>query len=304
MSDQPTDAALHELTTEAIHPRSAHLDAMSAAEFVALMTEEDAAVVEAVRGQAAAIARAIEVVAGALSAGGRLLYIGAGTSGRLGVLDAVECGPTFCAPPEQVVGLIAGGATALTRSVEGAEDDAALGAADAAARAVGQGDVLVGIAASGRTPYVLGAVEYAANGGAFTVGLSCNAGSPLAAAAALAITPVVGPEVLSGSTRLKAGTATKMVLNMISTGAMVRLGKAYGNLMVDVQATNDKLRARARRIVGVVTGLDGAACRDLLARCGGEVKTALVAHRRGVPPDAARALLETAGGAVRQAMGE
>src|SRR5439155_14227743 len=203
-----------------------------------------------------AIGRAVEVIAERLRAGGRLVYAGAGTSGRLGVLDATECPPTFNASPDLVIGLIAGGAQALTRAVEGAEDHPEFAARDLAAVAFSAADVLVGIATSGRTPYVLGAVDYARGVGAFTVGLSCNPDADIIPRVDLAITPVVGPEVLSGSTRLKAGTATKMVLNMLSTGAMVRLGKTFGNLMVDLKATNEKLRLRTNRIVREATGLD------------------------------------------------
>jgi N-acetylmuramic acid 6-phosphate etherase len=256
------------------------------------------------RSELPAVAAAAEAVAARLRDGGRLLYVGAGTSGRLGVLDAVECGPTFGTSPGQVEGLIAGGAAALQQAVEGVEDDAARGAADLAARRLTAADAVVGIAASGSTPYVLGAVSHARQAGALTVGVSCNAGSPLAAACDLAITPVVGPEVLTGSTRLKAGTATKLVCNMLSTAAMVRLGKAYSNLMVDLRAHNSKLRARALRVVGAATGLDDAAAAALLERCGGEVKTALVAHRRSVPVQRARELLAAAGGIVRRALGE
>ncbi|HEX4607288.1 MAG TPA: N-acetylmuramic acid 6-phosphate etherase, partial [Urbifossiella sp.] len=213
------------LQTEARNPASAGLDELSAFQFVRLMAAEDGKVAPAVASQAAAIARAVEVAAERVREGGRLVYIGAGTSGRLGVLDASECPPTFNAPPGLVVGVIAGGASALTRAVEGAEDHPETAAADLAAVGLSAADVLVGIATSGRTPYVLGAVEYARRVGAFTVGLSCNPDSDLAPKVDLAITPVVGPEVLSGSTRLKSGTATKLVLNMISTGVMVRLGK-------------------------------------------------------------------------------
>ena len=221
------------------------------------MNAEDAKVVPAVASQAEAIARAVEVIAERFRAGGRLIYIGAGTSGRLGVLDASECPPTFNAPPGLVVGVIAGGPSALTRAVEGAEDHPEFAVKDLTAISLSAKDVLVGIATSGRTPYVLAAVDHARGLGAFTIGLSCNPDAEIISRAELAITPVVGPEVLSGSTRLKAGTATKLVLNILSTGAMVRLGKTYGNLMVDVRATNEKLRHRTNRIVREATGLDG-----------------------------------------------
>ncbi|MFO0796544.1 MAG: N-acetylmuramic acid 6-phosphate etherase [Gemmataceae bacterium] len=291
------------LQTEARNPASAGLDELSAYQFVRLMAVEDAKVAAAVESQAAAIARAVEVVSERMKAGGRLVYVGAGTSGRLGVLDASECPPTFNAPPGLVVGVIAGGPTALTRAVEGAEDHPETAATDLAAVQLSAADVLVGIATSGRTPYVLGAVEYARQLGAFTVGLSCNPDSELIPKVDLAITPVVGPEVLSGSTRLKAGTATKLVLNMLSTGAMVRLGKTFGNLMVDLRATNAKLRYRTNRIVREATGLDHDAADALLARCNGELKTALVAQLAGLEPDGARARLTAAGGRVRAAVG-
>lgn len=292
------------LQTEARNPASAGLDELSAYQFVRLMAAEDGKVAPAVESQAAAIARAVEVTAERMRAGGRLVYVGAGTSGRLGVLDASECPPTFNAPPGLVVGVIAGGPTALTRAVEGAEDHPESGAAALAAINVSANDVVVGIATSGRTPFVIGAVEHARSLGAFTVGLSCNADSELIPKVDLAITPVVGPEVLSGSTRLKAGTATKLVLNMISTGAMVRLGKTFGNLMVDLRATNEKLRYRTNRIVREATGLDRDGADDLLRRCGGELKTALVAQLAGVAPELARKRLIEAGGRVRAAVGK
>ncbi|MBN9518532.1 N-acetylmuramic acid 6-phosphate etherase [bacterium] len=291
------------LQTEARNPASAGLDELSAYQFVRLMAAEDGRVAPAVESQAAAIARVVEVTAERMRAGGRLVYIGAGTSGRLGVLDASECPPTFNAPPGLVVGVIAGGPTALTKAVEGAEDHPETGAAALAAINLSANDVVVGIATSGRTPYVLGAVEHARRLGAFTVGLSCNPDSELIPKVDLAITPVVGPEVLSGSTRLKSGTATKLVLNMISTGAMVRLGKTFGNLMVDLRATNEKLRYRTNRIVREATGLDRDAADELLKRCNGELKTALVAQLAGVEPDLARKRLIDASGRVRAAVG-
>ena len=266
------------------------------------MNAEDARVIPAVASQAEAIARAVEVIAERLRDGGRLVYAGAGTSGRLGVLDATECPPTFNAPPGQVVGVIAGGPPALTQAVEGAEDHPEFAERDLAALGLSQKDVLVGIATSGRTPYVLGAVAYARRQGAFTIGLSCNTDAELIPHVDLAITPVVGPEILSGSTRLKAGTATKLVLNMLTTGAMVRLGKTFGNLMVDLRATNNKLRARTNRIVRQLTGLDREQAAALLERCGGELKTALVAQLAAVTPDEARTRLQAAGGQVRRAL--
>ena len=235
--------------------------------------------------EADSIARAIEAIADRLGRGGRLIYIGAGTSGRLGVLDAAECPPTFNSPPTQVVGVIAGGNKALTTAVEGAEDRPDLAAEDLKAVNLSAADVLVGIATSGRTPYVIGSLEYAQSVGAYTIGLSCNRDSALVTRCDLTITPVVGPEVVSGSTRMKAGTATKMVLNMLSTGAMIRLGKTYGNLMIDVRASNSKLADRARRIVRAVTNLSDQESEKLLHECRGEVKTAIVSHYTGTSFD-------------------
>jgi len=279
---------LTNLTTEGRNPASEALDGLSALQIVRLMNFEDAKVAEAVRREAESIARAIDVVAERLKGGGRLIYLGAGTSGRLGVLDAAECPPTFSTPPEQVVGLIAGGHEAMFRAVEGAEDVPQSAADDLKAVRLSARDVLVGIATSGRTPYVLGGLEYARTVGAYAVGLSCNRDAALAGRADLSITPVVGPEVISGSTRMKAGTATKMVLNMLTTGAMVLLGKTYGNLMVDLRATNAKLVDRSRRIVTALTELSDAEAEALLARCDGEVKTAVVAHLGSMAPDVAR----------------
>jgi N-acetylmuramic acid 6-phosphate etherase len=290
------------MTTEARNPASEKIDTLSALELVRLMNAEDARVAEAVGREAQPIARAIEVIASRLKAGGRLIYIGAGTSGRLGVLDASECPPTFSTPPELVVGLIAGGYGALTRAVEGAEDHPEHAVDDLKRIHFAATDVLVGIATSGRTPYVIGGLKYARQLGAFAIGLACNDGSALTDAADLMITPVVGPEVISGSTRLKAGTATKLVLNMLTTGAMVLLGKTYGNLMVDLKATNTKLILRTRRIVAELTGLSEEAAEDQLVRCGGELKTAVVAQRHGVSAEVARRLLARAGGQLRAAL--
>ena len=290
------------LQTEARNPASMNLDELTALQIVRLMNAEDGRVIPAVATQEDAIARAIEIIADNLRGGGRLIYVGAGTSGRLGVLDATECPPTFNSEPGQVVGLIAGGPTALTRAVEGAEDHPEFAERDLAAIDFSGKDVLVGIATSGRTPYVLGAMAYAKKLGAPAIGLSCNPGSELANAADIAITPVVGPEILSGSTRLKAGTATKLVLNMLTTGAMVRLGKTFGNLMVDLRATNSKLRARTNRIVRILTGLSHDEAAALLQSCGGELKTALVVQQAHVAPDDARKRLAQAGGQVRKAL--
>jgi N-acetylmuramic acid 6-phosphate etherase len=266
------------------------------------MNAEDARTIEAVAAASDAIAEAIRLATESLRAGGRIIYVGAGTSGRLGVLDAAECPPTFNSDPRQVVGLIAGGSAALVRAIEGAEDDRDNGRADLSDLKPQPTDLVVGIATSGRTPYVLGAVEYARSVGAKTVGLACNEKSEVAALADVGITLLVGPEVLSGSTRLKAGTATKMALNMISTGAMVGIGKTYGNLMVDLRATNEKLRARTVRIVSRLTGLNLDDAKAILDRCDGELKTAVVAANRSVEPAVARQSLVRAGGRLRAAL--
>jgi N-acetylmuramic acid 6-phosphate etherase len=290
------------LETEARNPASANLDELTPVELVRLMNAEDANVVPAVASQAEKIARAIEVIAQRLAGGGRLVYAGAGTSGRLGVLDATECPPTFNAPAGQVIGIIAGGPAALTAAVEGAEDHPEFAEQDLSAVGLSARDVLVGIATSGRTPYVLGAIAVARRLGAFTIGLACNADAELIGEVDLAITPVVGPEVLSGSTRLKAGTATKLVLNMLSTGAMVRLGKVFGNFMVDLRATNEKLSHRTNRIVRLLSGLDRQQAEAMLERCGRELKTAIVCCLAEVEPDEARRRLKAAGGKVRLAL--
>ncbi|MBI3863019.1 MAG: N-acetylmuramic acid 6-phosphate etherase [Planctomycetia bacterium] len=293
---------LEKLTTEARNVDSEGIDELSAIEIVRLMNSHDAGVARAVLEEADRIAHAIETIADRLRTGGRLIYLGAGTSGRLGVLDAAECPPTFNTPPELVVGLIAGGPAALTRAVEGAEDHPELAVADLDAIALCDRDVVVGIATSGRTPYVIGGLAHARTRGAFTIGFSCVAEPKLAAACELTITPIVGPEVITGSTRLKSGTATKLTLNMLTTGAMVLLGKTYGNLMVDLRATNNKLLDRTRRIVMMLTGLAKADAEALLARCDGELKTAVVAHERQANPVEARRLLDDAGGQLRRAL--
>ena len=297
-----THAVPDSLTTEAMNPASARIDELDARGIVRLMNAEDAGVAAAVGREAEAIARAIDAVAERLAAGGRLVYMGAGTSGRLGVLDATECPPTFGTPPELVVGLIAGGPPALTRAVEGAEDRPDLALADLAGVGLGPRDVLVGIATSGRTPYVIAGLQHARSLGCFTVGLACNANSALTPYADVVIAPCVGPEIVAGSTRLKAGTATKMVLNMLTTGAMIRMGKTYGNLMVDLRATNTKLVIRARRIVAKLVGVAEDEAERLLAAADGELKTAVVARLRGVSPAEARRLLAAAGGHLRRAL--
>ncbi len=293
---------LNKLTTESRNPASESIDTLTAAGIVALMNSEDASVAAAVGKQRDAIAKAMEVIADRFRGGGRLIYIGAGTSGRLGVLDASECPPTFNTDPSQVVGLIAGGQTAMFRAVEGAEDSPETAVVDLKAIELSSNDVLVGIATSGRTPYVIGGLDYARSIGCYAVGFSCNADAALAENSDLTIIPVVGPEVVSGSTRLKAGTATKMVLNMLTTGAMILLGKTYGNLMVDLRATNVKLTERTRGIVSNLTDLSEADSQTLLERCDGELKTAVVAQLCGLSADEARERLQEAGGHLRQAL--
>jgi N-acetylmuramic acid 6-phosphate etherase len=290
------------LLTEARNPHSAAIDALDAAGIVALMNAEDARVVAAVGIESAAIARAVEWAAERFRKGGRLIYVGAGTSGRLGVLDAAECPPTFSTPPEMVVGLIAGGPTALTRAIEGAEDDPERGAGDLAAIGLAAGDLVVGIATSGRTPYVLGAVKYARTIGAATVGITCNQPSLLGSLVDIEIAPLVGPEVLAGSTRLKAGTATKMILNMITTGAMIRIGKTLGNRMIDLYPSNEKLRIRSRRMLRELAGIDDAEAGRLLEQAGGRLKTALVMGLGQVDAAHAQALLAASGGQVHAAL--
>ncbi len=290
------------LLTEGPNPLSADIDRLDARGIVALMHGEDARAVAAVGEVRDAVARAVEVAAHRFRSGGRLIYVGAGTSGRLGVLDASECPPTFDTPPGMVVGLIAGGTPALTRAVEGAEDDPRQGALDLAALAPRPVDLVVGIATSGRTPYVLGAVEEARRAGAFTVGLACNRPSLLGGRVDLEVAPLVGPEVIAGSTRLKAGTATKLVLNMITTGAMVLVGKTYGNRMIDLRPTNQKLRLRARRTLRDLAGISDDEAGDLLARASGRLKPALVAALAGVDPSTAESILAEQGGRVRDAV--
>lgn len=297
-----TKPDLHALTTEAGNPRTEELDAMSTEDLVLAMNVEDRGVAEAVRGQVPRIAALVDAVAERMRKGGRLVYCGAGSSGRLGVLDAAECPPTFSAQPGQVIGLIAGGPGAMYQAIEGAEDSEVRGEADLRGLHLGSKDIVVGIAASGRTPYVLGALRFATTVGALTAAIVCNLGSPVAAAAAMPIEVITGPEVLTGSTRLKAGTATKMVLNMISTGAFVRLEKVYGNLMVDLQAQNKKLVARSIRIVAQAAGCDAAAAERALEACDGEVKAAIVVLRHQVDAPMARTLLLTHDGSVRRAL--
>ena len=287
------------LTTEKRNPRSRGIDRAGALEIVDIINAEDARIASAVRKQRRQIAAGVDLIVEAFRAGGRLLYVGAGTSGRLGVLDAAECPPTFGAAPSQVQGIIAGGRRALVRSAEGAEDVAADGAAAIDKAGVTDRDVVAGIAACGLTPYVRGALARARKLGAGTIFITC---APEAAAirADVIINPVVGPEVVTGSTRMKAGTATKLVLNTLTTAAMIRTGKVYGNLMVDLRATNAKLRERAERIVMEITGVSRRAARDLLTRAAGRVKVAIVMHFREVSPRRARQLLAEADGFLRE----
>ena len=289
-------------STEARNTASGTIDSLSSLQIVELMNSEDAMVAAAVRTQSTSIAAAIDVVAEAFRNGGRLIYIGAGTSGRLGVLDASECPPTFSVPRSMVVGLIAGGPSALTSAIEGAEDRAEQGRADLENISLTARDVVMGIAASGRTPYVLGGLQFAREIGATTIGFACNDESALIPLSDIMIAPVVGPEVITGSTRLKAGTATKMVLNMLTTGAMVRIGKTFGNLMVDLTATNEKLRDRSQRIVSDLTGLSSEAAQKLLSECSHQVKTAIVVHHRKLTPEAAREQLKQCNGHLRNAL--
>ncbi|WP_431771741.1 N-acetylmuramic acid 6-phosphate etherase [Streptomyces cucumeris] len=295
-------AQLETLTTEAFRPELAEIDRLDTLEIARIMNGEDATVPTAVAAQLPRIAAAIDDIAARMSRGGRLVYAGAGTAGRLGVLDASECPPTFNTRPGQVLGVLAGGPEAMVTSAEGAEDSGELAAADLDALGVGEADAVVGISASGRTPYAIGAVGHARSAGALTVGLSCNAGSALAAAADHGIEIVVGPELVTGSTRLKSGTAQKLVLNMISTITMIRLGKTFGNLMVDVRASNEKLRARSRRIVSLATGAPDERIERALASTDGETKNAILTILGEVDAPTAEQLLGEAGGRLRAAL--
>lgn len=266
------------------------------------MNEADAEVARAVGAEIPRIAAAVDAIAAALDLGGSLVYIGTGTSGRLGVLDASECPPTFHTPPNLVRAIIAGGDAALRRSAEAAEDDPETGSRDLMASGFGPSDVLVGISASGRTPYVMGAVTRARGLGAVTVGISCTPDSELSRSVDFPIEPLAGPEILRGSTRLRAGTATKMVLNMVSTAVMIKLGYVYGNLMVNVQPTNQKLEDRARRIVQQVAGVSLERAAELLDQGGRSVRTAIVMSKKGVGREEAERLLATARGRLRKAL--
>ncbi len=295
---------LERLTTEQRNPSSERIDEFSALQIVELMNREDQAAVVSVSKESKKIAQGVDAIVAGMKQGGRLIYIGAGTSGRLGVLDASECPPTFNTNPELVVGLIAGGREALVRAIEGAEDDPALGVSDLRQLKLTPQDIVVGIATSGRTPYVLGGLAFAKELGCVTIGLACNIGSELETVSDIMIRPVVGPEIVSGSTRMKAGTATKLVLNSLTTATMIRLGKTYGNLMVDLRATNNKLRDRAKRIVSTLAEVDETIAEQLLERCDGEVKTAIIAHRHKLGATRAREVLANADGRLRTAIGD
>jgi N-acetylmuramic acid 6-phosphate etherase len=297
------EGSLANLLTEQVNPASAGIDALSTARILEIINAADRQVADAVAREIPAIARAVDAIVEAIHGGGRLFYIGAGTSGRLGVLDAAECPPTFSADAELVQGIMAGGDEALARATETTEDDPAIGARDLRERGFTSRDVLVGIAASGRTPYVLGALAEARRLGAVTAGISCTPDSELARAVHIAITPLSGPEIVAGSTRMKAGTATKLVLNMLSTATFIRLGYVYGNLMVNVQPKNTKLRDRARRIVAKAAGITYEAAEDLLAAAGNRVATAIVMAKTGADRETAERHLTAADGRISKALG-
>lgn len=293
---------LDNLLTEARNPQTMELDSMTPLEIVTAMNREDARVPESIRPQLPNIARCVAWATEAIRSGGRLIYMGAGTSGRLGVLDAVECPPTFGVSPDVVVGLIAGGEQAFVKAVEGAEDSRELGKADLEAIGLTPKDLVVGIAASGRTPYVLGGLAYANSLGCKTAAISCNPGSAVGREARLAIEVAPGPECLTGSTRLKAGTAQKLILNMISTATMVGCGKAYSNLMVDVMQTNEKLVVRAQNIVMEATGVSRDSAKEAIALAGGSCKLAVTMILADCTVEEAKERLERCGGSVRQAI--
>lgn len=293
---------LSRLATEQRNPNTAQIDQVSTLDMVRLINREDQQVALAVEQVLPAIAEAVDRIAAQFKQGGRLFYMGAGTSGRLGILDASECPPTYGVDFGLVVGLIAGGDSAIRKAVEGAEDNPDLGAADLQAHEFSHRDVLVGLAASGRTPYVIGGLNYAKQIGACTVAIACTPDSQIGRLADIAIEPLTGPEVVTGSTRMKAGTAQKLVLNMLSTGAMIRIGKVYGNLMVDVQASNQKLVERCKRIVCEATGLDRTQAEQLLDLTDYDVKLAILIAKTELPLEQARALLQEATGYLQQAI--
>jgi N-acetylmuramic acid 6-phosphate etherase len=292
------------MLTEQSNPRTRDIDRLSTLEIARIINDEDKRVALVIEQATPQIAQAIDAIVTRIQQGGRLIYVGAGTSGRLGLLDAVECVPTFGTPPELVVGLIAGGERAFTKAVEGAEDNEQAGRDDLDAINVSSNDAVVGVAASGRTPYVVSALKYASEIGCAAIGIACNQPAPLLDVVDIKIALPVGPEVITGSTRMKAGTAQKMVLNMLSTATMIKLGKVYGNLMVDVQTTNEKLIHRARRIVSQVAGVDETAAADLLAQSGNDVKVAIVMGNRRVSADSAREILQMAGGHLREILND
>jgi N-acetylmuramic acid 6-phosphate etherase len=300
--DIQVSSLLNVLDTEKANPATGEIDRMSPLEIAQVINAEDEKVALAVRQVLPQIGGAMEGIAARLRGGGRLIYAGAGTSGRLGALDASECPPTFNLVPEVVMACLAGGPTAFGRAHEDLEDSEEAGRADLEAVGVTGRDAVVGITASGRTPYARGAIACAREKGALTIGIVCNANSPFEQEVDILIAPLVGPEVIAGSTRLKAGTAQKMVLNMLSTGAMVLLGKTFGNLMVDVQATNYKLRQRALSIVRSATGLDAEAAESLLTSAGDDVKTAILMERARISPEQARARLAAHGNVLRAAL--
>lgn len=293
---------LSQMITEGRNPASQNIDELSTEAMLRVINDEDKKVALAVEAIVPQIAEAVDAICAAFQAGGRLIYCGAGTSGRLGILDASECPPTFGTPREQVIGLIAGGHPAILQAVENAEDNREQGAQDLKDIHFSRRDVLVGIAASGRTPYVLGALAYANELGATTVALTCNPGSAMSQVAAIALTPVVGPEVVTGSSRMKAGTAQKLVLNMLTTGSMIRSGKVYGNLMVDVEATNQKLVQRQVNIVMQATDCDDTTARAALSACGGHCKTAILMVLADLDANTAKTLLSQHQGFIRQAL--
>jgi N-acetylmuramic acid 6-phosphate etherase len=293
---------LKQLLTEQSYKPSERIGELSTSDMLKVINGADAEVAAAVAKEIPRIAAAIDAIAARLDRGGHLTYIGAGTSGRLGVLDASECPPTFHVPPDLVRGIIAGGEKALSRATEASEDDPESGARDLLASGFGAGDALIGIAASGRTPYVLGAMDAARKMGALTAGISCTPDSELSRAVEFPIEPKPGPEILTGSTRMRAGTATKMVLNMISTGVMIKLGYVYGNLMVNVRPTNKKLEDRARRIIGQAAGVSDERAAELLEESGRSVRTAIVMEKKKVSREQAEALLRTARGRIAAAL--
>jgi N-acetylmuramic acid 6-phosphate etherase len=290
------------LTTEQTNPSSTQIDSLDSLGIVTVMNAEDHLIASAVRAVLPEISQCVDIIADRLAAGGRLVYVGAGTSGRLGVLDASECPPTFNTPPEMVVGIIAGGDRALRTPIEGAEDSPDACVMDLQRIDFGPGDVLVGIASSGRTPYVIGGLQLARSLGAVTIGLTCNRDSELNHYADHVLAPIVGPEIVSGSTRLKSGTATKMVLNMLTTATMIMLGKTYGNWMVDLRATNIKLKARSVRIVASIAEVPAETAQELLESCDGEVKTAIVMSKLNMDSSQARKKIAEAKGKLRAAL--